>query len=176
MPVYILLSLFIKGECFHAPFTGVGGRRPYPVGIAVRPEYVTRFDARPAPGDALSPQRSRNMTMMTVQRLHDLFEENPGRTSLSWQGTCHDCRGEVSITASCRSDAFEIRGGGIYEPEKNRFVLKCDRCFQKDPLLRHYQNCEVYSRVVGYLRPVGQWNDAKSAEFDDRRTFDASLR
>ncbi|MFP4477159.1 MAG: ribonucleoside triphosphate reductase [Desulfatibacillaceae bacterium] len=31
--------------------------------------------------------------------------------------------------------------------------------------------CEVYSRVVGYLRPVGQWNDGKQAEFGMRRTF-----
>ena len=33
------------------------------------------------------------------------------------------------------------------------------------------QECEVYSRVVGYLRPVNQWNDAKRAEFKDRRVF-----
>ncbi|HEX9664679.1 MAG TPA: anaerobic ribonucleoside-triphosphate reductase [Patescibacteria group bacterium] len=30
------------------------------------------------------------------------------------------------------------------------------------------QPCEVYSRVVGYLRPVQQWNDGKQAESDDR--------
>ena len=30
---------------------------------------------------------------------------------------------------------------------------------------------EVYSRVVGYLRPVEQWNDGKQAEFADRRIF-----
>ena len=32
--------------------------------------------------------------------------------------------------------------------------------------------CEVYSRVVGYFRPVEQWNDAKRAEFFDRVVFD----
>ncbi len=32
--------------------------------------------------------------------------------------------------------------------------------------------CEVYSRVVGYLRPVNQWNDGKQAEYSDRREFD----
>lgn len=31
--------------------------------------------------------------------------------------------------------------------------------------------CEVYSRVVGYLRPVSQWNDAKQAEFDLREMY-----
>jgi anaerobic ribonucleoside-triphosphate reductase len=35
--------------------------------------------------------------------------------------------------------------------------------------------CEVYSRVVGYLRPVDQWNDGKQAEFNIRRTFDKSV-
>lgn len=36
-------------------------------------------------------------------------------------------------------------------------------------------DCEVYSRVVGYLRPVDQWNDGKQAEFAIRRTFDRSV-
>jgi ribonucleoside-triphosphate reductase len=31
--------------------------------------------------------------------------------------------------------------------------------------------CEIYSRVVGYLRPVQQWNKGKQAEFRNRRTF-----
>jgi anaerobic ribonucleoside-triphosphate reductase len=35
-------------------------------------------------------------------------------------------------------------------------------------------DCEVYSRVVGYLRPVDQWNDGKQAEFAIRKTFDKS--
>ncbi len=30
---------------------------------------------------------------------------------------------------------------------------------------------EVYSRVVGYLRPVQQWNNGKQREFENRRTF-----
>jgi len=35
--------------------------------------------------------------------------------------------------------------------------------------------CEVYSRIVGYLRPVDQWNDGKQAEFRIRKTFDKSI-
>jgi len=30
---------------------------------------------------------------------------------------------------------------------------------------------EVYTRVVGYLRPVVQWNDGKQAEYKERKTF-----
>ena len=31
--------------------------------------------------------------------------------------------------------------------------------------------CEVFSRVVGYLRPVDLWNKGKKAEFSQRKTF-----
>jgi len=37
------------------------------------------------------------------------------------------------------------------------------------------ERCEVYSRVVGYLRPVSQWNDGKQSEYKIRKTFDSSL-
>ena len=30
---------------------------------------------------------------------------------------------------------------------------------------------EVYSRIVGYVRPISEWNDAKQAEFKDRKVF-----
>jgi len=31
--------------------------------------------------------------------------------------------------------------------------------------------CEVYSRVVGYLRPIKQWNKGKQTEFEMRKAF-----
>jgi len=40
----------------------------------------------------------------------------------------------------------------------------CPKCAIKQP-------CEVYSRVVGYLRPVNQWNMGKQEEFKDRKEF-----
>lgn len=33
---------------------------------------------------------------------------------------------------------------------------------------------EVYSRVVGYFRPVNQWNKGKQEEFRERKTYDVS--
>lgn len=33
-------------------------------------------------------------------------------------------------------------------------------------------DCEVYSRIVGYIRPVNQWNKGKQAEFHNRKTFE----
>lgn len=31
--------------------------------------------------------------------------------------------------------------------------------------------CEVYSRCVGYIRPVNQWNKGKQEEFRERKTY-----
>lgn len=31
--------------------------------------------------------------------------------------------------------------------------------------------CEVYSRIVGYLRPVQNWHQGKQQEFSERKTF-----
>ena len=40
----------------------------------------------------------------------------------------------------------------------------CPQCMVKQP-------CEVYSRIVGYLRPVQQWNEGKQVEYHQRKTF-----
>ncbi len=39
------------------------------------------------------------------------------------------------------------------------------------PIKTKRQECEIYSRVTGYLRPVKQWNDGKQAEFASRKMF-----
>lgn len=35
--------------------------------------------------------------------------------------------------------------------------------------------CEIFSRVVGYHRPVQNWNKGKKAEFNDRVEYDESV-
>jgi ribonucleoside-triphosphate reductase len=42
--------------------------------------------------------------------------------------------------------------------------FKCPKCTIEQP-------CEVYTRVVGYLRPVGQFNLGKQQEYRDRKEF-----
>jgi len=44
----------------------------------------------------------------------------------------------------------------------------CPRCTIKQP-------CEVYSRIVGYYRPVSQYNIGKQQEFKERKTFKLDL-
>jgi len=40
----------------------------------------------------------------------------------------------------------------------------CPKCTIEQP-------CEVYSRIVGYLRPIQQWHKGKQEEFKERSTF-----
>jgi hypothetical protein len=35
--------------------------------------------------------------------------------------------------------------------------------------------CEVYSRVVGYHRPVENWNDGKKEEFNNRNDYSFNM-
>jgi len=116
------------------------------------------------------------MATMTIERLHELLENNTDKDVLAWTGACHDCKKEAQVTATPKEDGIYIEGGSVYEPARDKFIIKCEGCFKKDPVLRNYQDCEVYSRVVGYLRPVAQWNDAKQAEFQDRKLYDPSIQ
>ena len=36
--------------------------------------------------------------------------------------------------------------------------------------------CEIYSRVVGYMRPVKSWNKGKKEEFADRTAYNVKSK
>jgi anaerobic ribonucleoside-triphosphate reductase len=38
----------------------------------------------------------------------------------------------------------------------------------KKDLEKKRTKCEVYSRVIGYIRPVDNWNDGKRSEWEQR--------
>lgn len=94
---------------------------------------------------------------------------------LDFKGTCHDCKKEmiVSIIKDDSEDGFYVEGGAVYQKNEvykpEEIALKCHECFDADRTLRN--ECEVFSRVVGYYRPVKGYNPGKSAEFKDRKMF-----
>jgi ribonucleoside-triphosphate reductase len=45
----------------------------------------------------------------------------------------------------------------------------CPKCTIKQP-------CEVYSRIVGYIRPISQWNIGKQQEFKERKEFKFKIK
>ena len=105
---------------------------------------------------------------MNIKQLHELFETHKNCFELEWQGDCHGCGKETSVLVELTSNGFKVSGGALYEKDGN-YKIKCENCFNEHPEI--YQECEVYSRVVGYLRPVNQWNKGKRAEWNDRKAF-----
>lgn len=86
--------------------------------------------------------------------------------------TCRDCGEKVAILIyKDEQEGLELNDKyGLYFINGN-FHAKCPACFEVDPVLKNYQPCEVWSRVVGYMRPVKQWNAGKKAEWELRKTF-----
>lgn len=61
---------------------------------------------------------------------------------------------------------------GLYEDDAKNLV---DINGKVLVLAEKRTRCEVYSRVVGYLRPVQQWNKGKKAEWADRVDFQVKI-
>ncbi|HLB50597.1 MAG TPA: anaerobic ribonucleoside-triphosphate reductase [Patescibacteria group bacterium] len=74
--------------------------------------------------------------------------------------TCHECK---KTLAQNEEYMPYVVGNDMY--------AKCVACYEKDAVLRNFQKTEVYSRVVGYIRPVQQWNKGKQEEYADRKEY-----
>jgi len=81
---------------------------------------------------------------------------------------CHDCGKQIAI------DGESIENG-VYLTYDNAGekinILKCNECFENNKSLNNFQKCEVYSRVVGYIRPVEQWHKGKKQEYGERKEY-----
>lgn len=82
---------------------------------------------------------------------------------------CMDCEEEFVLSLERKSDTeLEIKNGAVAR-RKDTYFCKCQECFDADKSFG--QDIEVYSRVVGYLRPVRNWNQAKKQEFGMRKNY-----
>lgn len=85
------------------------------------------------------------------------------------KNVCHDCGKSILI-----NDNQELENGVflVYDNSGEKInVLKCKDCYAKNPALTNFKKCEVYSRVVGYIRPVQQWHKGKRQEYGERKEF-----
>jgi hypothetical protein len=89
-------------------------------------------------------------------------------SELENNNVCHDCGGDIKINE-------ELIENGVYLNYDNNGetinIFKCNECFEKNKALTNFQPCEVYSRVVGYIRPVQQWHKGKKQEYGEREEF-----
>jgi hypothetical protein len=87
-------------------------------------------------------------------------------------GQCHDCKDEVIIDIDKTKDDYTITGGLVWKYDEVEIpYFKCMKCTAINKKLTNYQTTEIWSRVVGYLRPVKTWNVGKKEEFNKRTTF-----
>ncbi len=106
----------------------------------------------------------------TLDFITKLFEGK--KEPIGINGKCHDCEKEVNLAIIYNKDGeIEIHGGAIYKTNLEYPFFKCLECLEKDQVLRNYQECEVFSRVCGYLRPVQGYNPGKQAEFKMRKNY-----
>jgi hypothetical protein len=105
----------------------------------------------------------------------DELKKDIAKGNMHYRGVCHDCGAKVFVEATLGSDgAISISGGAVYKKKRGMdsiYFFKCDSCYKRNKTLRNWQDCEVYSRVVGYLRPVQQWNKGKAEEYKMRKEF-----
>lgn len=106
---------------------------------------------------------------MTKEQLHELFDENPDCGQIGFDGTCCDCGCPIKVTIALSETGFMVDGGVPYILKDGTKKAKCYDCYAKNPA--YEQKCEVYSRVVGYYRPVDNFNTGKKLEFEQRKNF-----
>lgn len=110
---------------------------------------------------------------MEIKELEKQLENG----NATFRGKCHDCGNPVEILCSINKEGkLVINGGAMYNPKIGtppieHTFYKCDLCFNKDNTLKNFVPCSVYSRVVGYIRPVSGWNKGKLEEFKQRKEF-----
>ncbi len=105
----------------------------------------------------------------TKEYLQKLFEREQVE-EIEFRGKCHDCGSDVTIVTHLAEDGtLSVTGGALWYT--SQVFAKCEACFAALPMLTAYQPCEVYSRVVGYMRPIAQWNLGKKEEWISRIPF-----
>lgn len=120
-----------------------------------------------------------NSTQLNVDATRDVFEaieHQKDIQSLYTGGTIfHSFLAEAIDRETCRRlvqkisetplPYFSITPTFSVCPNHGYIRGKAERCPECG------EETEVYSRIVGYLRPVGTWNDGKQQEFRDRTPY-----
>ncbi len=82
---------------------------------------------------------------------------------------CHDCGKKIELN---NEELIEGKLLVYQDGDEKINIVKCDSCYEKNPGLNNFRKTEVYSRIVGYIRPVNQWNPGKTQEFKERKKYE----
>jgi len=81
---------------------------------------------------------------------------------------CHDCNAVAMVVDGNVTNGVFLK---YLEDSKEHVIFKCTECHAKNEALENFKPIEVYSRVVGYIRPVAQFNTGKQQEYKDRKEY-----
>jgi ribonucleoside-triphosphate reductase len=122
-----------------------------------------------------------NSTHLPVNYSDDIFEvltlQDPLQTKYTGGTVLHVFIGEKNITALSAKNLIRKITGQFRLPYitiSPTFSICPNHGYisgetQNCPICM--SECEIYSRIVGYMRPVSQWNEGKQQEFKDRLLF-----
>ena len=83
---------------------------------------------------------------------------------------CMDCKREFGMVLErIGPKQVEIKNGSIGK-RGGEYFFKCPECWKADKSFG--RECDIYSRVVGFLRPVSSWNAGKQEEYKMRKVFE----
>jgi hypothetical protein len=110
---------------------------------------------------------------MTITELKQIMGD---AKEVCFQGKCHDCGIDTEVVVGIEGDKLITSCCAVYKVpppsiREDNIFIKCESCFRKNTHLSNFRKCEIYSRVVGYLRPVNQFNKGKQAEFKARTPY-----
>ncbi len=122
-----------------------------------------------------------NSTQLPVNYTDDIFEvfdlQDPLQASYTGGTVVHAFLGEAAPDPAAVK-AFVRRVCHRYRLPYFTLTPSFSICAEHGYLVGEQARCphcnaetEVYSRVVGYMRPVSQWNEGKRAEFSRRNTY-----
>jgi len=127
-----------------------------------------------------------NSTQLPVNYTDDIFEvfdlQDELQTKYTGGTVVHSFLGEAAadpiavrsfvkkVCSTYRLPYFTVTPSFAICPNHGYLLGEIDRCPTCD------EKTEVYSRVVGYMRPVDQWNKGKQAEFAARSHYQVEAR
>lgn len=82
---------------------------------------------------------------------------------------CVCCKRDIEVQLERISETGLKVTGGQFGKYRDEIQCMCNSCLDAGGLFG--TDCEIYSRVVGYMRPVSSWNQAKRAEFNMRKEY-----
>jgi len=122
-----------------------------------------------------------NSSQLPVGYTSDIFEElelqDPLQTKYTGGTVLHGFLGEKIDDIGVTKDLVRKIANNFELPyyTLTPTFSVCPRCGyiegEKEECPDCGSACEIYSRVVGYLRPVNQWNEGKTQEYKDREEF-----